>query len=198
MNDHDFIGFPPLCHSFPHIDRIGSNCRIASSVSIMRYGPTMTGRGILLGDGVTLFDHARLVLGDLRLSPHTNLVLGDRVTINVGCYLSGEGGLILEEGVLIGPHCRILSAGHAIHGHDAMIIDNPLTHAPIHIARGAWIGGGSTVLQGVTIGEGAVIGAGSVVTRSIPAFAVAVGIPARVRHYRRGHAPKRWWHFWAR
>lgn len=41
-----------------------------------------------------------------------------------------------------------------------------------------------TILRGVTIGEGAVIGAGAVVTKDIPDYAVAFGIPARVAYYR--------------
>ena len=37
-----------------------------------------------------------------------------------------------------------------------------------------------TILDGVTIGENVVIGTGAVVTTDLPAFSVAVGIPARV------------------
>jgi len=48
------------------------------------------------------------------------------------------------------------------------------------IGNAVWIGDSVIVLPGVTIGDGAVVGAGSVVTRSIPAFSVAVGNPARV------------------
>ena len=38
--------------------------------------------------------------------------------------------------------------------------------------------------EGVTIGDGAIIGAKSLVTKDIPPYAVAVGIPARVIRYR--------------
>lgn len=43
-----------------------------------------------------------------------------------------------------------------------------------------WVGHGAVVLPGRRIGNGAAIGAGAVVTRDIPAFAIAVGNPARV------------------
>jgi acetyltransferase-like isoleucine patch superfamily enzyme len=95
--------------------------------------------------------------------------------------------------VLIGPHVRILSAGHAIHGGEDIIARNRITHEPVRIEAGAWIGGGCTVLQGVRIGRGAAVGAGSVVTRDIPSFAVAVGNPARVIRYRKGREPNLWW-----
>ena len=42
------------------------------------------------------------------------------------------------------------------------------------------LGKGCIVMPGVTIGEGSVIGAGSVVSKSIPAWSVAVGVPAKV------------------
>ncbi|MDX1931839.1 MAG: DapH/DapD/GlmU-related protein [Capsulimonadales bacterium] len=47
-----------------------------------------------------------------------------------------------------------------------------------------WIGHGATVVPGVRIGTGAAVGAGAVVTKEIPAFAVAVGVPARVIRFR--------------
>ena len=39
-------------------------------------------------------------------------------------------------------------------------------------------------MDGITVGDGAVIGAGAVVTKEIPPYAVAVGVPARVIKYR--------------
>lgn len=190
-------GFPPPVQTFAGIDSLGAGCCVSPSVTIMRIGPPIAGRGIRLGGEVLLFDHVRLLIGDLRLSPDTGIRLGDRVIINVGGYISGEGGLEVADDVLIGPHVRILSAGHAVHGGDPVIARNPITHRPVTIGAGAWLGGGSTILQGVRIGRGAVVGAGSVVSRDIPAFAIAVGNPARILRYRQGYAPA-WWRRWLR
>ena len=51
---------------------------------------------------------------------------------------------------------------------------------PTRIGRGASIGSHATLLPGIVVGEHALVGAGSVVTRDAPAYAVVVGVPARV------------------
>lgn len=67
------------------------------------------------------------------------------------------------------------------------------------IGNDVFIGANVTVLDGVRIGDGAVIGAGAVVTKDIPPYAVAVGVPAEVKRYRfdektiAGLLESRWW-----
>lgn len=152
-----------------------------------------------MGDRVRLYDNVRLVLGDPEQHPDTGLRLADDVIVNVGCYLSGEGGLQVDAGVLVGAGVKILSAGHAFDGAelDAAIWRNPLTYARVHVQCGAWLAAGVMLLPGVTVGAGAVVGAGSVVTRSVPDFAVAAGNPARVIRYRDGFQPQKS-RFWFR
>jgi len=52
------------------------------------------------------------------------------------------------------------------------------------IGNDVFIGANVTIIDGVTIGDGAVIGAGAIVVKDIPAYAVAVGVPAKVVKYR--------------
>lgn len=60
------------------------------------------------------------------------------------------------------------------------VMNCPLKYAPILIKDGAHIGIGSIIMPGVTIGRGAVIGAGAVVTKDVPDYSLAVGVPAKV------------------
>jgi acetyltransferase-like isoleucine patch superfamily enzyme len=43
-----------------------------------------------------------------------------------------------------------------------------------------WLGVNVAVMDGVTIGQGAIVGAGAVVTKDIPPYAIAGGVPARL------------------
>ncbi len=50
----------------------------------------------------------------------------------------------------------------------------------VRIGHDTWIGHGAIVMPQVTVGNGACVGAGAVVTRDVPAYAIAAGVPARV------------------
>lgn len=178
--NHESTGWPPYRDALEGVDTIGPEFRAGAGVSVFRTTNPYPEAGIFIGSQVMLFDDVRLLFGYAR----TRLTIGNRVVVNVGSYLSGEGGLEIGDEVLIGPHVKLLSAGHQIHEGDLSIARNEIIGAPIRIGRGAWIGAGAIVLPGVTIGEGAVVGAGSVVTRDVGAFNVVAGNPARFLHRR--------------
>ena len=48
------------------------------------------------------------------------------------------------------------------------------------LGNDVWIGTKVIIMGGVKIGNGVIIGAGSIVTKDIPDYAIAVGIPAKV------------------
>ena len=54
----------------------------------------------------------------------------------------------------------------------------------VEIGNDVWIGEAVTINDGIKIGTGAVIGAHSVVTKDVPPYAIAVGVPAKVIRYR--------------
>ena len=50
----------------------------------------------------------------------------------------------------------------------------------IVIGNNVWLGNNVCVMPGVTIGDGVVVGANSVVTKDVPPYCVAVGVPAKI------------------
>ncbi len=85
-------------------------------------------------------------------------------------------GVAITTGVMILCHQRDLSKYKP--GMYAMHC--PFKAGKVVIKDGAHIGIGAIIMPGVTIGEGAVIGAGAVVTKDIPPYALALGVPAKV------------------
>jgi acetyltransferase-like isoleucine patch superfamily enzyme len=51
---------------------------------------------------------------------------------------------------------------------------------PVKIGDKCWIGMHAIILKGVHVGEGAIVAAGAVVTKSVPAWTIVGGNPARV------------------
>jgi acetyltransferase-like isoleucine patch superfamily enzyme len=119
---------------------------------------------------------------------HQDICLGRRVYIGVFCCL---GEVTLEDDVLIGSHVSIVNGGaqHGIDRLDVPIREQPGTFPRITIGCDSWIGERSVIQANV--GRHCVIGAGSVVTKPIPDYAVAVGVPARVTRFRNQADPSR-------
>lgn len=104
--------------------------------------------------------------------------IGYDVYYDVGCanYITVEEGVWITTRVLLLCHQRDLK-DYCI-GDDINTL--PYVKKEIILKKGCHVGMGTIVMPGVTIGEGAIIGSGSVVTKSIPAWTIAVGNPAKV------------------
>ncbi len=102
--------------------------------------------------------------------------LGRDSFVNFGCTFLALGGITIEEGAFIGPHCVLATEYHP---EDPARRHSLLTK-PITIGRNAWLGADVKVLAGVTIGENAIVAAGSVVTRDVPPDTIVAGSPAQV------------------
>lgn len=117
-----------------------------------------------------------------------HIELGD-CFVNVNCTFLDSARIVIGDLVALGPNVQLLTATHPVDLADRFIAYPadpalPMRVAcralPITIEHGVWIGAGAIVLPGVTIGRGSMIGAGSVVTRSVPAWSLVAGNPARV------------------
>jgi acetyltransferase-like isoleucine patch superfamily enzyme len=103
-----------------------------------------------------------------------HITIGDHSVINRGCRLDGRNELRIGRNVSVSPECYIVTVDHRVDSPDFEIF-----HGPVTIGDYAWLGARAMVLPGVEMGEGAVAGAGSVVTKSVAAYTVVAGVPAK-------------------
>lgn len=125
--------------------------------------------------------------------------IGDLVFLGQARIEGRLDGLVIESEAALG-RCEIALHDRVVIGRRAVINDGvalltgthslrdpswQLKTAPIRIGAYAWIAQNAMVLPGVSIGIGAVVGAGSIVREDVPAFALAIGNPAKIELERR-------------
>ncbi|NLK49364.1 MAG: acyltransferase [Candidatus Cloacimonetes bacterium] len=136
-----------------------------------------------------------------RLKDHMLQVVSRVLPFNgVRVKLQKMRGVRIAKDVHIGPMVTIddvypyfvsIGRGSSIAGNNFILTHTkPLVYhseiseafvAPVIIGKNVWVAINVTILPGVTIGEGSIIASGSVVTKSIPPFVFAAGIPAQVK-----------------
>jgi len=150
-----------------------------------------------------------MIASDVKLGKDVAIRQPDLVNL-YGCTIGDEtkiGAFVeIQKNAIVGPRCKISShsflcegvvlEAEVFVGHGVMFINDRYPRAtaggrlqtesdwavaPTRVKRGASIGSGAVILCGVTIGEEAMIGAGAVVTRDVPAHAIVVGVPGRLR-----------------
>jgi len=140
---------------------IDEGCKIGKGTKIWHFTHVMPdctiGEGCNLGQNVVV-------------SP--GVVLGKNVKIqnNVSLYT----GVVCDDDVFLGPSMVFTNV---INPRSAIIRKNQ--YAKTHVGKGASIGANATIVCGHDIGAFAFIGAGAVVTKTVPAYALVVGNPAR-------------------
>ena len=96
--------------------------------------------------------------------------------VNFGCTFLALGGITIEEGAFIGPHCVLATEYHP----EEPAKRHSLLTKPITIGRNPWPGADVKALAGATTGQNAIVAAGSVVTKDVPPDTVVAGSPARI------------------
>jgi acetyltransferase-like isoleucine patch superfamily enzyme len=131
---------------------------------------------IEIGENCTVADGA-VVQGNVIFGNHCSLQRNS-IIVGYGNLESRTGMIRIGDHVRIAPNVIIMGANHEFNDASIPIHAQGMSHGLVTIEDDVWIAGGVTITCGVTIGRGAVIAAGAVVTRDIPPFAIAGGIPA--------------------
>lgn len=157
----------------PQKIRIGKRCVIEEYCSLSAQGDENS--GITLGEEVLL--GRSTVLG----TRNGTVEIGDYSNIGANCRIGTTTRVKFGKHVLLAANCYIGGAQHKFDRLDVPIMRQGYdSKGGVVIEDDVWLGAGVMVLDGVTIGTGSVIGAAAVVTKDIPAYSIAIGIPAKV------------------
>jgi acetyltransferase-like isoleucine patch superfamily enzyme len=156
----------------PHKIHIGSNVVVDDNCLLDAKGSA--NRGIRIGDGVFIGRNSILSCKD------GDIELGDGANIGFNCEIFSASRVTLGRSVLMAAYGYVIGGDHDFSDPAKTVLEQGRSSAGVAIGDGVWMGAGAKILDGVTIGDAAVIGAGAVVRESVPASAIAVGMPARV------------------
>lgn len=131
--------------------------------------------GVTLGDEIIL---SRNCVIQAKTGP---VSIGRRSDIGCNTILTSSSGIHLGTHILVSGNCYIGGGRYITDRRDIPIMDQGVySRGPVVIEDDVWIGASATILDGVRIGRGSIVGAGSVVTRDLPEYSTAIGVPAKV------------------
>ncbi len=177
------------------LGEVGSSCLIEEDVRFRVPRRVFLGSRVFIGQysllNATCKDSFIRLGNDVHLARFCTLRAGKRgitlhdgVGINQYTFLDGNGGVEIGPDTLLSPGVQCISGNHIFDNPDVPIKYQGTEYGKITIGEDCWLGTNVIVLPGVTLGRGAVIGAGAVVTKDIPAYGIALGIPAKVIGFR--------------
>lgn len=132
-----------------------------------------------IGENCTIQDFAFFQL----TLPQPRVYVGNNTVIGRHNIITAKNLIRIGNDVLIGSYVQIIDHGHGT-ARGALMREQVAVIGEVVIEDDVWIGVGAKILMNSHIGRGAVIGANAVVTGDIPAYGIALGVPARVVKYR--------------
>lgn len=137
--------------------------------------------GAVIGEGVKIW-HFSHIMSNCRIGDKCNI--GQNVVISPGVKLGQNvkiqnnvsiyEGVTCDDDVFLGPSMVFTNVTNP-----RSAVNRKGLYSKTHVGKGASIGANATIVCGHDIGRFAFIGAGAVVTKTIPAYALVVGNPAR-------------------
>ena len=170
------IGKSFQCDTFPSFI-INKNCKIE------------IGNNVQFRRNVELRSHGNSYINiesNVRIDRGVRILAANKSKITIksgariGLYTVFNGGdsIYIGEKVLVSGYVYLQTSMHN-HKKGTNVQDQGYSHAPVHLENDVWLGAHVVILPNCTIGEGAVVGSNAVVTKSVKAFDIVGGIPAK-------------------
>jgi acetyltransferase-like isoleucine patch superfamily enzyme len=165
----------------PHRIAVGANVIFDDYVVLDAKGTD--NRGIDIGDDVIVGRSSVISC------KNGNITIGAGTNIAMSCFIQSARDVTIGKNVLFAAYCYVIGGGdHRTDRIDVPIIYQGQVVRGVTIEDNCWLGAGVKIQDGVTIGHDSIIGSGAVVTKDIPPYSIAVGVPAKVVKNRKAGA----------
>jgi len=158
-----------------HPSKISLGDRVSLDDDVLLDASGAGEEGVVIGNNVIL---SRNCVVQGKTGP---VVIGEKADIGCNCIFSSASGIFLGQSILMGANCYIGGGRYVSDRLDIPMMDQGVySKGPVVIHDDVWLGAGVVVLDGVVVGSGCIIGAGAVVTKDLPDYSIAAGVPARI------------------
>jgi UDP-2-acetamido-3-amino-2,3-dideoxy-glucuronate N-acetyltransferase len=137
--------------------------------------------GCVIGEGAKIWHFSHIMPGAVIGAGSNlgqNVFVASGVTLGKNCKVQNNvslyTGVTCDDDVFLGPSMVFTNVYNP-----RSAVNRKNEYMQTHVGRGATIGANATIVCGNPIGAFAFIGAGAVVTKTVPAYALMVGNPAR-------------------
>lgn len=138
-------------------------------------------KNISVGKNTTILSDSRIQIFNALTGREAKIAIGNNCYFGFHLTILAGGSINIGNDVLIASNVLITSENHGMNPEsDISYMNQPLECNDVSIGDGTWIGEKVSILPGVSIGKKCVIGTNAVVTKSIPDYSMAAGIPAKV------------------
>lgn len=150
--------------------------------SVIHYPSLITEHeNISIGKNTTILANSRIQIYNALTGREAKIAIGSNCYFGFHLTILAGGSINIGDDVLIASNVLITSENHGMNPESKIpYMNQPLECKDVSIGEGCWIGEKVSVMPGVNIGKKCVIGTNAVVTKSIPDYSMALGIPARV------------------
>ncbi len=145
-------------------------------LSVGRFVEFSSPQNISFGNEIYIVDGAVL------RADEGQIVIGNKFSLNGNARIVADcgGKIIIGNSVMVGPNTIIRASNHKFEDSSIDIRLQGQTGGEIIIGDDVWIAANVVILPGVKIGSHSVIAAGAVVTKNVPDYSVAGGVPAKL------------------
>jgi acetyltransferase-like isoleucine patch superfamily enzyme len=114
----------------------------------------------------------------IEMDHHSEVVIGANTALTYNVVIQATKRIVIGEGCLLANGASVVDGRHRYWDFEQPDNYRDLTVRPVTIGERVWVASKATV--GADVGDRAVIAAGAVVTRPVPEYCVAGGMPAEV------------------